>query len=68
MSKGSINKSAVVDYSSYGSNYRGNPYEKPEKKHPEDELRFIGPVKKVSSYGEQYPAFKNNASPYVHLI
>ena len=61
-------KSVVVDNSSYGSNYRkDSPYEKPEKQRPEDELKFVGPLKSLSAYGEQYPAFKNNASPYVRL-
>jgi hypothetical protein len=61
------NKSAVIDNSSYENNYRKDgSYEKPEKKRPEDELRFVGPVKSLSAYGEQYHAFKNNASPYVH--
>lgn len=63
------NKSVVVENSSYGSNYRkDSPYEKPEKQHPEDELRFVGPLKSLSAYGEQYPAFKNNASPYVCIV
>lgn len=59
-------KSPVVDRSSYGGSYsKEEPYEKPERKRPEDELRFEGPVKGLSAYGEQYPAFRNNASPYV---
>jgi hypothetical protein len=67
--KSKINKTAVVGHSSYGSNYaKDAPYEKPEKQHPEDELRFVGPTKGLSAYGEQYPAFRNNASPYVQEI
>lgn len=60
------NKSMVVENSSYGANYKkDDAYQKPEKKHPEDELKFVGPVKGLSAYNEQYHAFKNNASPYV---
>ena len=61
------NKSHVVSNSNYLDNYRNRLVGKPEKAKPIDELRFVGPVKSMSSYGEQYPAFMNNSSPYVYV-
>ncbi len=62
-------RQSVINNSSYENNYRKDaPYDKPQRPHPQDGLKFIGPTKGLSSYGEQYPAFKNNASPYVRVF
>ena len=60
------NMSAVVGDSSYGKAFsKDQPYEKPKKERPIDELKFKGPTTNFSGYGEDYPSFTNNASPYV---
>ena len=60
------NMSAVVGDSSYGKAYaKEEQYHKPKKERPTDELRFKGPTKHFSGYGEDYPSFTNNANPYV---
>jgi hypothetical protein len=61
-------KVAVVKNSAYLNNYTDRYSAKPEKHHPNDELKFNGPVKGFSSYKEYFPAFRNNANPYVLLL
>ena len=62
------NMSAVVESSSYGKAFaKDQPYEKPRKERPIDELKFKGPTTNFSGYGEDYPSFTKNASPYVLL-
>ena len=59
--------SQVIALSSYLSSFGSRPTPSPERHRPDDLLKFKGPTSSFSSYAKEYPSFKNNRSPYVHI-